>query len=253
MNLPKPISTDGEVAILSPLESTFEDLYINVRKAENRILSDDEVASLPHLPSRHQHALEWQLRQASTNMVVDHMKGTRIENALDLGCGNGWFSNKLTSIAEHVLGVDMNLEELRQAQRVFGSSELTFAFGDIFTIDLQSEGFDLITVNACIQYFPEPKKLISRLLNLLKTEGKIHIIDSPFYRSEEVESAASRSQAYYSQLGFEEMAAHYFQHSWKDLELFNFRVMFDPKTAANRLKRKLGATQPAFPWIIISK
>lgn len=253
MNLPKSISSDGGVAILSPLETTFEDLYINIRKTENRILSDADVASLPNLPNEHQHAHEWRLRQASTNMVVDHLKRRQVENALDLGCGNGWFSNKLVPIAEHVLGLDMNLVELKQAQRVFRSDKLTFAFGDIFTIDIKDQRYDLITVNACIQYFPEPQKLISRLLKLLKTEGEMHIIDSPFYRPEEVEAAASRSQAYYSQLGFEEMAAHYFHHSWKDLEPFNFRVMFDPKTTANRLMRKFGAAQPAFPWIIISK
>lgn len=252
MTLPKPISSEDGVAILSPPESIFETLYINVRKAENRVLTDDEVTELPNLPRSHQHQNEWQKRQASTKMVVDHLKRRQIENALDLGCGNGWFSYKLITVANNVVGLDMNLEELKQAQRVFGSDKLAFAFGDIFTTDFQDQRFDLITVNACIQYFPEPNKLISRLLDLLDPQGQIHVIDSPFYKAEEVDAAAGRSNAYYAQLGFPEMSHHYFHHSWKDLEPFNFRVMFDPKTAVNRLKRKLGATQPAFPWIIIS-
>jgi ubiquinone/menaquinone biosynthesis C-methylase UbiE len=186
-------------------------------------------------------------------MVMEHLEKSYHKLALDLGCGNGWFTKKLTGLAEHVIGIDMNMHELKQASRVFGNEGLSFCYADVFTADLPKSKFDLITVNAAIQYFPNAEKLISRLLELLTQKGEIHIIDSPIYKVDEVASAQKRTEKYFTNLASPEMTRNYFHHTWELLHSFNHKVLFNPNHLKHKLRRKLVFSVSPFPWIVIRK
>ena len=211
------------------------------------------MLNLPHSPKEYNHFKEWKLREASTKMVMNHLHKTKYKLALDLGCGNGWFTSKLTEVVEQVVGVDINMHELTQANSVFGNENLSFCYADIFSSKIPETQFDLITVNAAIQYFPNTQKLLERLMELLAAKGEIHIIDSPFYSADEVSSAQKRTKEYFASLGSLEMAKSYFHHSWESLQSFNHKVLFDPRKVKNKISRKLGVSVSPFPWIVIRK
>ena len=243
---------DG-IYILTEPQAEFENHYLQVREKEKRILSDEIVAALPRTPPSYIHHSEWKLREASSKKVLTYLKNTRPKTALDIGCGNGWFTNKLASVSENVIGLDMNLHELKQANRVFEHTNLTFCYADIFSEKLPHKTFDLITINAAIQYFPDAKQLFNQLLELLSDNGEIHIIDSPFYPKHELVAAKERTAAYFDKMECPEMANSYFHHSWSVLDDFNHTVMFDPSTLTQRAARKLGFTVAVFPWIVVRK
>lgn len=253
MNFLKDVEKKDGVYILSEQHPEFETNYLTVRKKEGRVLTDDFVLNLPYTTKDYRHFKEWKLRQASTKIVMDHLHKTKHILALDLGCGNGWFTNKLTQVAEQVVGVDMNMHELAQAKRVFGNENLSFCYADIFISKIPPNQFDLITINAAIQYFPNPKILIQRLLGLLTPNGEIHTIDSPLYTQAEVNAAQKRTQEYFTSLGSSEMAESYFHHTWNAIQSFNHEVLFNPKKLENKAKRKLGIAVTPFPWIVIRK
>jgi ubiquinone/menaquinone biosynthesis C-methylase UbiE len=216
-------------------------------------LTDQAVISLPNVPDGNPHFDEWKMRKASAKSVGDYLKSRSFKYALDLGCGNGWFTKMLASSSKDVLGLDMNQTELEQAVRVFGSNQIQFCYGDVFAAELPKGKFNLITLNACFQYFPNAEKLISRLLELLSPLGEIHVIDSPIYKSGEVESAQKRTISYYTNLGFPDMAAHYFHHSWDSLKPHKFEVLHRPEAVKNKITKKLGIPSSPFPWIIIRR
>ena len=103
-----------------------------------------------------------------------------------------------------------------------------------------------------VQYFPDLKSLFKRLIKLLGECGEIHIIDSPFYTKKSVISAKQRTVNYYHELGYPEMANHYYHHLWSDLTGFKYKIKYNPDTFFCRLKH--GFTKKIlspFPWIVI--
>ncbi|MCI0610415.1 MAG: methyltransferase domain-containing protein [Anaerolineae bacterium] len=231
------------------------DLYLHVREKEGRLYSDDVVARLPLMPSDNSLADEWRARSASASRLTQYLlrRATPL-SILDLGCGNGWFSNLLSKFGHRVLSVDQNRHELKQAARVFSLNPcLFFIETNIFSAPFMAGTFDVIVLASVIQYFHDLPALLKVLLRYLKPKGEIHIMDSPLYSDEELKAAVHRSQQYYSSLGFPEMAGHYFHHNLSDLDAFDSKWLYNPQSHIYRLKRLLGWVDSPFPWIMIRK
>ncbi|MBF04131.1 MAG: SAM-dependent methyltransferase [Flavobacterium sp.] len=236
------------VCYLSEKKIEKETAYIAVRAKENRILTDNEVAQLPFLKTK-----EWPTRTKSCSRFISYLttKNNNL-NILDLGCGNGWFSNQLASVSPNhfVIGLDVNSLELEQATRVFKKKNLQFVYGDIFKIPHSFlEKFDIIVLNGVIQYFSDFDIVISTLQSFLKPNGEIHIIDSPFYEKEEIQNAKKRTRDYYTNLGFPEMANHYFHHTYPKIS--TYKILYKPKKSIYNLI--FNRNDSPFLWIAIFK
>lgn len=219
------------VGYLSQNENPFSSVYFEVRKKEHRILTDKEVKRLPFMILSNPNAREWKLRQKSTERFIKYLKTKPKKlQIIDIGCGNGWFTNLISEVSQNnnVIGLDVNSLELEQAARVFKNENLQFVYGDVFQINLMfNDQFDIIILNASIQYFTDFNKIVERLKLFLKSEGEIHIIDSPFYKKEELPKAKNRTGNYYKQLGFPDMASYYFHHNIVDVS--DFEILYKPK------------------------
>jgi len=230
----------------------FEPKYLALRRKENRVYSDVEVAQLPDIDVKHQHYKEWMIRRASAKKLIDHlMKKNKSLKILEVGCGNGWLSNKLSRIENsEVTGLDINAEELKQAERVFNNNrQLKFVHGEIDSDVLSNCKFDEIIFAASIQYFQSLKEIINVALNMLEKLGEIHIIDSPFYAKKEVVAAKKRSKDYYIMLGFPEMTEYYFHHSIDELQPYSFKIIYKPSIIKNKLFRN----NSPFPCLCIKR
>jgi ubiquinone/menaquinone biosynthesis C-methylase UbiE len=228
----------------------FEKKYIFTRGMENRLYTDAELAVLPDIAPTHTHYKEWQVRKRSGRRLLRYLTAKkRSLDILEIGCGNGWLSHQLAEIpGTQVTGLDINFTELQQAARVFNDDpNLVFVHGDIRSGILTGRGFDCIVFAASLQYFPSLKKIVHVTLSFLKPGGEIHIIDTPFYRPGEIESARRRTAAYYISLGYPEMADFYFHHAGNDIRSFHHSLLYNPHSFGNRL---LGNKSP-FPWIRI--
>ena len=238
------IKNNGVYSLGDSGSSIFEEKYIELRKLEGRILTDQQVKTLPKLEN-HTLSEEWKLRQQSTNRFTNYLKGTAASNILEIGCGNGWFSHQLMKCGEYmVFGQDINLPELEQAARCFVHPNLKF----IQCNDLQllpDSFFQVIVFNASIQYFETPLKVIEMLKTKLSPNGEIHIIDSPFYGSkQEALAARERSKDYYKSKGVEALSDFYFHHVLADFSVKN--IHYSP----SKIKKLFGQKNP-FYWIQI--
>ncbi|MGM5470919.1 class I SAM-dependent methyltransferase [Flavobacteriaceae bacterium LMO-SS05] len=235
------------VVYLTQEKTTFSTLYVEARKKEHRILDDKDLRKLPLVSSSNPNAWEWNLRNKSAKRFMTYLNSKfQNFNLLDVGCGNGWFTNLIAESngANKIIGLDINTFELEQAARVFNNEKLEFIYGDIFRIDSKFHvPFDIITLNASVQYFSDFKALMSKLLTFIKPNGEIHILDSPFYREAEMASAKKRTHDYYTLLGVPNMAANYYHHNINNLE--NFEILYNPK---NILFRLIGRKDSPFCW-----
>ena len=230
----------------------FEQLYIDLRRKENRIYSDEEVLKFPLVEFAHPHSKEWGIRKASSDRLISFLSSLGKElKILEVGCGNGWLSNKLSNIpGSFVIGMDINQAELQQARRVFGKvHNLRFRNAVPFADLLTTEYFDVIVFAASIQYFNNFSDIIVFALHHLNANGQIHIIDSHFYKEEEIENARKRTAAYFAELGFPTMSEYYFHHSFHSLKPFKHTFLFNPKKQIN----KMFSRDRLFPWILIEQ
>jgi len=235
------------VEFLTLKKDSFSLEYLTVREKEGRLLTDFDVKSLPITNKKNSNYKEWKLRRKSTQRILNYLKNkNKPLNILDIGCGNGWFTNHMASIENvDVIGLDINLDELSQAARIFKKDNLKFVYADIFEIPYFFENkYNIITLNACLQYFEDIEKLISVLETFLKPNGEIHIIDSPLYRKEEIHNAKKRTKDYYSTLGAPEMSKYYFHHCIDNLQ--DFEVLHAPKKS--KLHKLISKRDSPFFW-----
>lgn len=236
------------VYICTKLNSNFDEKYLSLRKKEKRVLSDNEVKSLPKVLKNNSNTFEWTLREQSAKRFIQYLtvKDKRLK-ILEIGCGNGWFTNLISQIQDiEVVGLDINIVELQQASKVFNRKNVQFIYKDIFEFqEFFKHQFDVIVLNASVQYFENFEILLNCLRYYAKKQGEIHIIDSHFYKLEDINKARQNTKIYYDKMGFPEMSSYYFHHSI-DL-ISDFEVLYKPKsTIFQKVFRK--KTSP-FLWI----
>jgi len=242
------IPQKDNIFYLTEEQSDFSNAYVKVRKKENRILTDEEIAILPYLKKH-----EWPLREKSTERFLQYIAAkNKPLHILEIGCGNGWFSHKIAILAKKnkIVGLDVNSQELKQATRVFQKENLYFIYGDIFKIKgTLKQQFDIIVLNSAAQYFPDFKALLNTLLTFLKPEGEVHIIDSPFYKTSEIENAKQNTLTYYTNLGFPEMSKNYHHHEVS--KIADFDILYEYKR--NIINKILRKKDSPFSWYRLKK
>ncbi|HEX6893200.1 MAG TPA: methyltransferase domain-containing protein [Chryseolinea sp.] len=236
-------------------QNDFEQMYLSLRQKENRLYTDEIVKSLPNIPADHALGREWKIRRISAGKLISYLKGTPLSGRiLEVGCGNGWLANKMASeLSADVLALDVNETEILQGARIFSSERLSFVYGDIFSINLNTIRFHCIVLPSSIQYFRNIQPLIKHLLQLLSPRGEIHILDSPLYSSNRaVISAKKRSVEHFTRLGHRDMARFYFHHTMEEIGIFKYKILENPNSIVSVIKRRIfKASHPAFPWIVI--
>lgn len=237
---------------MTPPSGTFEEQYLTIRRRENRLLNEEQILNLPQLAPDPSQAREWKIRLRSASLLRDHLHHHLMKTILELGCGNGWLTNYLSRSVESVIGLDINQTELEVAAKLFDMP--VFAYGDI-----ESEQFDLpVTVDAiviasAIQYFENPARLVSKLLNYLTPGGEIHIVDSPIYRDRQASRQGRvRSLSYFTSLHVE-FPTYYHHHSFEDFGRIPINVLYNPDGVISRVSRWIGNEIRPFPWLMIKK
>lgn len=251
----KNLSKINGVIRVSEVDSEFENIYLQVRKREKRIYSDDELNLLPYAYKNNPHKNEWELRAKSFLRFKNYLsRKTSKLNILDLGCGNGWFTGQLSKEFHHnYFCVDVNIIELEQAARVFDNGQINFIYSDIISTSLPTNIFDIVIINSALQYFQNISVLMKELFFISKPYGEIHIIDSPFYKQQYLPQAKNRTLKYYQSLGFPEMAKNYFHHTIDELKYLRHSYFYNPGAIKNKLSSIFFEKDSPFPWIVVTR
>lgn len=244
------LNTNG--VFVSPLTlknfADFETNYVSARTKEKRILSIEQIQKLPNVDPDYIHYKEWEIRKKNIQRFLNYLsKKKKALRILDIGCGNGFFTHMMSK--DHtVVGLDVNLTELKQAAEAFPNSGIHWYCLDILSEHLPENRFDLITFCASFQYFKNPKALLLKCSELLTKDGEIHIIDSPFYAEDAVEQARQNSLSYYRTLQTEAMTQYYKHNTYSILSPYPYEFLYKPVSFLPQFLRRKDSP---FPWIRI--
>ena len=103
---------------------------------------------------------------------------------VDLGCGSGEFTSRLTSLGLELYGMDLSPSLVALAQaRVEGA---TFRVGDIEDTGFEPASFDLVVLSGVLHHFPDPAQVARECARILKPGGLALAYDphrgNPFMR-----------------------------------------------------------------------
>ena len=247
-----PLDIKIETAGSASNADAFETLYMQLRKKEQRVYTDEEVRNLPQVPATHLHFKEWMLRKKSCDQLIKYLaQKNKPLHILEVGCGNGWLSSRLAkNTSGQVVGLDINKEELTQAARVFSDIDnLKFIAGDIRSAQLERNSFDVVVFAASLQFFPSVEEIIQAAFQCLRAGGEVHILDTIFYKRNNVEAARQRTKDYYTTLGYPDAANYYFHHCFEDLKNFLVKILYDPASWMHKFRKN----KYPFAWVCIKK
>lgn len=96
--------------------------------------------------------------------------------ALDLGCGTGWFTRRLAGMAEvrAVTGIDLSLGMVQQARQE-SSQDIAWLVGDAEHLPLPDQSCDLIFSNLMIQWCEDPRAVFRECRRILRPGGRLMI------------------------------------------------------------------------------
>jgi SAM-dependent methyltransferase len=131
---------------------------------------------------------EWGLNPAGDRLrwrrELDLLRRARpggLGSVLSLGCGRGWFETQLAEHADHVLGIDLSPESIKDAEDLAASRGITnieFICEDVNRFELD-RSFDTVVCVAFLHHLSDREclELLARIHRHLRQGGLLHTQD----------------------------------------------------------------------------
>ena len=113
---------------------------------------------------------------------------------LDLGAGNGWLAHRATLAGAEALALDVRddgVDGLGAAPRDSAFARVAASFE---AIPLRDASFDIVVFNASLHYAEDLGRALGEARRVVRTGGRIVVLDSPFYRSAQHGEAMMRAK-----------------------------------------------------------
>ncbi|AOH84396.1 hypothetical protein AWL63_10885 [Sphingomonas panacis] len=101
-------------------------------------------------------------------LCLDYVEGKRV---LDLASGAGHGTALLAQRAASVVGVDIDPQVIRAAQKRFPLPNVEFLAGDGLDLSFDNASFDVVVANEMIEYVSDPNRLLKEVRRILRPGG----------------------------------------------------------------------------------
>lgn len=175
----------------SPELDRFRRDYAGHRAAEGR--GGTDIGELPYL-SHGRHARQWAVRARTFEAFLRHVVAPmhralgRPLDVVDLGAGNGWLSWRLAGNGHRCTAVDIRDDQVdglgagRERLSERGVATLVSSFD---VLPLADDCADIAVFNASLHYSTLLGATLAEAARVVRPTGRIAILDSPFYPSED--------------------------------------------------------------------
>jgi SAM-dependent methyltransferase len=183
----------------------FRRAYGEHRAREGRALPPEALLRLPDLRDG-PFASQWRIRRRTFQCFVSRVlaplaraRAPRPLTVLDLGAGNGWLCYRVALLGARPVAVDLRTDAVDglaaaaafapYLPRVFPRVAAGFE-----TLPLAASCADLAAFNASLHYAQDLVQVLQEAVRVLKPDGRIAVLDSPWYETTEAGEAMVREK-----------------------------------------------------------
>jgi SAM-dependent methyltransferase len=176
----------------SPL-TMFRSAYAAHRVDEGRAYALRDLLTLPYLRTG-PHSRQWAVRARTFDAFARRVLGRashtkRSLRVLDLGAGNGWLSYRAALLGHHPTAVDIRddtADGLGVASAYFDHLAAPFdrVCASFAELPFTAGTFDVAVFNASLHYALNLHGVLVEVVRVVRSGGRIVILDSPFYMTE---------------------------------------------------------------------
>lgn len=114
----------------------------------------------------------WTERRAKEILNLINALAIPSARILDLGCGQGWFTERLASVGD-ATGIDLSPEGIAAAQ--VRRSDIKYLAGNVYEAPLPTNYYDIVVSQEVIAHVEDQAKYIERAAEVLKAGGHLII------------------------------------------------------------------------------
>tara|TARA_B100000676_G_scaffold57609_1_gene56684 strand:- start:1944 stop:2714 length:771 start_codon:yes stop_codon:yes gene_type:complete len=109
------------------------------------------------------------------DVFIEWVKADRNLKWLDVGCGNGAFSELIarSCFPSHVDAIDPSPEQIEFARSRSDAKDVNFRIDDAMSIASSDDTFDIAVMALVIFFVPEPPKGVSEMVRVVKKNGLV--------------------------------------------------------------------------------
>jgi SAM-dependent methyltransferase/uncharacterized protein YbaR (Trm112 family) len=176
--------------------------YESIRLAEGRGSRDPNYyRRLPFKDISGNRTGDWNIRRRSYQSFIKNcltpwrISSALISTALDLGAGNGWLSYRLAQIGLQVAAIDLLTNPTDGlGTHIYYEAAFTPVQSEYDCLPFTGQQFDLVVFNASFHYSTDYAATLREALRVLRSKGKLVILDSPVYRDADSGAAMVRER-----------------------------------------------------------
>lgn len=106
------------------------------------------------------------------DLIIDMLPPLEGKRVLDVGCGDGAFTEKLAHLGAAAVGVDTSSTMIAAAQT---RKEGTFQVADAMALPFPDGAFDVVTAVTVLCVCGEPDKMVKEMARVLRPNGRLVI------------------------------------------------------------------------------
>lgn len=120
----------------------------------------------------------WHMNQRRLHILLEELRACRGDTCLEVGCGEGFFTNALADKFRKVIGLDFSpgmISEARQHVPRSRSTNVYFIVGDAEHLPLPSKSFDcVVAINLFLHLF-RPEVAVPDIARVVRQDGLVLI------------------------------------------------------------------------------
>ena len=169
---------------------------------------------------------------------------------LDLGCGEGYGTAYLSSVAKHATGIDISRDAIEQAREKYSRPNLAYEVMDCYSLAFPDAHFDFVCSFEVIEHVDNCDKYLSEIRRVLRRNGTV-LISTP-NKDASAYSYSEHHLQHFSAAELQELLGRYFETATLLKQQYDSRAVKLEMSTINRIfvrfKRRLGIRKYLIPY-----
>jgi ubiquinone/menaquinone biosynthesis C-methylase UbiE len=113
------------------------------------------------------------VRRYELELIMDLLRPERDDAVLDAGCGTGVFTMDILASGSRVVGLDISLPMLKQAEKKLKGLPFEIVLANMLNLPFPEDSFDKAVSLAALEFIEEAKQAVAELFRVTKKGGTI--------------------------------------------------------------------------------